>query len=460
MSLLLIIIAPALVSTVETGRDLYCDTTLIRTVTLKTELGHLRTGLIRRSERLEHYLESKASHEDGDSPTKALESLDKSVLLGKLNAPHFSPPVESYWALTDPDGNVILHSSGKQSSKINKLSTAWDDDKQTDLGDDVVKVQQTPLTGDRAAYDVFLPLYIHGQWIGNLHSGLDAASFDQRIVNEQRTFLLKRSWLVALLLLVNAGAIGALIYCTRRYSGFQSDLSSRDERERRKLTQLGYGLAHEIRNPLHAIRLNTHTLRRSLAGKALSEQEMNDMMRESCDEIDRIDALMRSLVQYVSPQTTEAQAELELNREAQAILQLQSEELRRKKIEVAFDAENTLFVVQIIPSQLRALLHELFTFAQRSAGEGGKIEIRLREVNRIAELVITDGGRPLSPRDLENLFEPFHATPYSEAGLTLALVRQHAKKSGGTLIRKQSQAGNQFELRLPLIHSSQPGTHT
>lgn len=460
MFLLLIILAPALVSMVETGRDLYCDTTLIRTVTLKTELGHLRTGLVRRSGRLEHYLESKASDKDGDSPTKALESADKSILFAKLDAPSVSPTLESYWALSDPDGEVILHSSGQQASKTNKLSTAWDDDKQTAIGDDVVKVQQAPLTGGRAAYDVFLPLYIHGQWIGNLHSGLDAASIDQRIAHEQRAFLLKRSWIVALLFLVNFGAVGALIYCTRKYSRFQTDLNSRDESERRKLTQIGYGLAHEIRNPLHAIRLNTHTLRRSLAGKVLSEQEMNDMMRESCDEIDRIDALMRSLVQYVSPQTTESQAELELNREAQAILQLQSEELRRKRIEVAFDAENALFVVQVIPSQLRAMLHELFTFAQRSAGEGGKIEIRLREVNRIAELVIIDGGRPLSPRDLENLFEPFHATPYSEAGLTLALVRQHAKRSGGTLIRKQSQAGNQFELRLPLIHSSQPGTQT
>lgn len=452
MGLLVVILAPAIFSLVETGRDLYCDTALIRNVILKTELGHLRTNQIRRAGRIEHYLESSHAEPTQKLLRSVFEKADRAQFANLFDLPASSPSkLESYWALTDPDGAIILHSLNGSGQPTVRLTSAWDDDKQVDLGEDVVRVLQDSLTGDQLAYNVFLPIHVRGKWIGTLHSGLNASLIDQRIAQEQRAFLWKRSWIVAILTTVNLAAITAIICCARKFDWYRASLRARDESESRKLTQIGFGLAHEIRNPLHAIRLNAHTLRRSFSGKALSEQEMSEMMRESCDEIDRIEAQMRSLVQYVSPQTNEAPAELELDRETEAALQLQIEEFRRRSIDVKFQSEKGLFVVRGIPSQLRALLHELFTFAQRSAGTGGKVEVRLRRSSGAAELLVIDHGRPLSPRDLENLFEPFHATPYSDAGLALALVRQYAQKGGGTLHRIQSESDNQFQLRLPLI---------
>lgn len=458
MGLFFVIVAPALISFVAAGRDLYGDADLIRAVTLRTELGHLRSGLLRRAGRLEHYLES-AQHDTGfPHEANVLSKTDRSQLLNQLGPGRQSGTQEAYWALVDPEGLVVQHSQDSHNGK--KLTSAWDDHKQIDVGDDVVRVKQEALFGDREAYDVSLPLYLDGSSIGTLHSGLDAASIDQRIAEEQRTFLGRRSGMIALLFAVNAAAIGGLVYFARRYSGLHSDMKCQRDVESRKLTQIGFGLAHEIRNPLHALRLNTHTLRRSLAGKSLSESEMAEMMRESCDEIDRIETLMRSLVQYVAPQSHETAAELELNREAQAILQLQGDELRRRKIDAVFHADKSLLTVRIPPSQVRAILHELLTFAQRSANEGGGIDVRLGTVEGKAELVIADQGRPLSPRDLENLFEPFYATPYSEAGLNLALIRQFANQCGGSLVRQQSTESNRFVLQLPLIQQNSKGSHS
>lgn len=453
MGLLLVILAPVLISFAEAGRDLYCDRLLIRTVTLRGEMDDLRSSLVRRAGRLEHYLESEDSGE-GESSDKKLSTVDPAKLLAKLASP--DGVREDYWAVVDLEDLIVLHSQASQIGK--RLPSTWDDDKQTDVGDDVVRVGQSTLSGEREAYDVHLPLIIDGHQIGSLHSGLDAGAIDHNIAKAQSELLSRRAWFIGLLFVVNAAAIGGVVYLTKRYFEVQSSLQARQAGESRKLTQIGFGLAHEIRNPLHALRLNTHTLRRSLAGKSLSEREMNDMMRESCDEIDRIESLMRALVQFVSPQTSEKPAELELNREAQAILQLQAEEFRLRKIEVSFDEDKALLVVRVIPSQLRAILHELYTFAQRSAGEGGRIQVQLRPMGKCAELVIADQGRQLSPRDLENLFEPFCSTPFSEAGLSLALARQYAIASGGSLVRTQSSEANRFELRLPLFQSTSKGS--
>ena len=67
----------------------------------------------------------------------------------------------------------------------------------------------------------------------------------------------------------------------------------------RELSQIGSGLAHEIRNPLHALRINLHTLRRSFSSRnPLPEDQLIDTIEESASAIDRLDELMRDLVQY------------------------------------------------------------------------------------------------------------------------------------------------------------------
>lgn len=63
-------------------------------------------------------------------------------------------------------------------------------------------------------------------------------------------------------------------------------------------------LAHDIRNPLHAIRLNLHTLRMALSnGGPLTADELDALVAESDAEIDRIERRMREFLNSASPGT-------------------------------------------------------------------------------------------------------------------------------------------------------------
>ena len=69
-----------------------------------------------------------------------------------------------------------------------------------------------------------------------------------------------------------------------------------------ELERLAGKLAHDIRNPLHAIRLNLHTLRlASQIGNTLPADELELLFAESEQEIDRIERRMREFLADASP---------------------------------------------------------------------------------------------------------------------------------------------------------------
>jgi signal transduction histidine kinase len=77
-----------------------------------------------------------------------------------------------------------------------------------------------------------------------------------------------------------------------------------DSNRNSDLERLAGKLAHDIRNPLHAIRLNLHTLRLSTQiGSPLPADEMELLFAESEQEIDRIERRMREFLAGASPPT-------------------------------------------------------------------------------------------------------------------------------------------------------------
>jgi signal transduction histidine kinase len=195
----------------------------------------------------------------------------------------------------------------------------------------------------------------------------------------------------------------------------------------------------------------------------MNEKEMTEMMQESDAEIDQLDGLMRDFVQYTVAQPTE-RTQVDLSREVQATLNLLSDELRRKEIELKTQFEPNPVTVQIDPSQLRQVALNLVTFAQRSAqksaGTKGTIQVTTAQHNGNAELVIADTGPVLSEKDQARLFEPFQSTAHSDAGLGLALIHRFVAEAGGCIDRGRASGWNSFRVVLPLAKRVSQGTQS
>jgi signal transduction histidine kinase len=74
--------------------------------------------------------------------------------------------------------------------------------------------------------------------------------------------------------------------------------------DRADLRQLAGKFAHDVRNPLHAIRLNLHTLRLAMqTGNPLPADELELLFAESEQEVDRIEQQIRALLDSASATT-------------------------------------------------------------------------------------------------------------------------------------------------------------
>ncbi len=198
-----------------------------------------------------------------------------------------------------------------------------------------------------------------------------------------------------------------------------------------QMAKLGAGLAHEIRNPLHALRINLHVLRRAFGGHSkLSEDQLVATINDSNSAIDRLDQLMRDLLQ-LSDSSAGNTAQVNLVHEIQSALTLLAEDLKRDQIAVRCDLPSDMLSITMDPVRLRQSLLNLITFAQQRAGEEGTIEICVARREHGVEIHICDSGPALTANQREHLFEPFQAPVESGTGLGLALVQMNVESAGG-----------------------------
>src|SRR6185369_15658333 len=126
---------------------------------------------------------------------------------------------------------------------------------------------RSPLSGDRSTYDVSSPLAAAEVSLGEYHQGLNSQWIDTAVQNQRAGVLRRWFWVLLLIGGVDSAAVGALVYLARGQRHSANTLAATGPKRARELAQIGSGLAHEIRNPLHALRLNLHTIKRAIGGR-------------------------------------------------------------------------------------------------------------------------------------------------------------------------------------------------
>ena len=431
-------------------RDAYCDLEMIRVTALRSEMARLRSQVVRRAGRLETLVEV---HSATDLPWSELRQ--STWLQGFWSTVGDDQHHELYAAITDPAGAVVQHTDPAVVGE--RLNQGWYDHREPEAGEDVLYSEHSPLAGGLAAFDQSVPLMVGSKWIGNYREGLDARWFNASIANQQRRVLLGWFWMFAAALVVGTGAVWGLVQVIRQHRVLNQSFRQGLDDSARQLGQLGAGLAHEIRNPLHALRINLHTLKRALTTRTpLTADEVAATIRESDLEIDRLNGLLQDLLQFTSP-ATGTRGALDVSREMQATLNLLSEDFRRQQMQVESDLTPQSVVVSLDPVRLRQIILNLLTFAQHNTGHDGVIEVQVSTQGYHAEIVVADGGPTLTDDQQSRLFEPFQAPAPTGSGLGLALVKSFAEAVGGAVsCERRDPTGNRIRVWLPLA-MSRPG---
>ncbi len=216
--------------------------------------------------------------------------------------------------------------------------------------------------------------------------------------------------------------------------------------------RLAAGLAHELGNPIAAL-LGFEDL--LLAG-GLSPQEQSDFLCRMKRETERINRILRDLLDFARPSTgAHPDGSEEPGDVAQAIaetLQLMSPQKAWKKIHLDTRVGPSLPEVTLGRSQLVQILLNLLFNAADAVDVQGKVLIEAELESEGVRISVSDDGPGISPAVRDRLFEPFATTKDvgKGTGLGLAVCRGLVESAGGVIrLDDEYRSGARFVLWLP-----------
>ncbi len=211
-------------------------------------------------------------------------------------------------------------------------------------------------------------------------------------------------------------------------------------RESERLAALGRlagGIAHELRNPLTAIRMAVET------STGRGEAGRSEARRIALGEIDRLDRTLRELLDFVRPRAPRKSefAVGDLLADVVALLGPQCDHLR---VSLSASATGEPRLVADYDRVKQALLNLVLNAAQAQPSGG---VVRLRAEGRAIH--VEDEG-PGIPEDLQDrILQPFVTTRAAGIGLGLAVVKQVADEHGAALDFRTGAGGTTFTLLFP-----------
>jgi signal transduction histidine kinase len=216
---------------------------------------------------------------------------------------------------------------------------------------------------------------------------------------------------------------------------------------------LAAGVAHEIRNPLTAIKAWLYLQQKHLKP---GTPEFSDAELIS-GEISRLERIVRDFLQFArpsDPQFTVVPAGLPLH-EVQTLLK---PGLEKSGINLVIE-ESVPAQIRIDPQQIKQVLINLVQNAADSIGRNGTITLRaVTDEKRIADrqmdvviLQVSDTGKGISEDVQKRLFDPFFTTKDTGTGLGLPIAARIVEKHGGALqYQNLAEHGATFGIILPL----------
>jgi two-component system sensor histidine kinase PilS (NtrC family) len=227
------------------------------------------------------------------------------------------------------------------------------------------------------------------------------------------------------------------------------DTSRRQERLS-AVGRVAAGIAHEIRNPLAAMRGSIQVLKSDIQDPSQAEL-MDIVLRES----DRLNRIITDFLTYARPRKFSL-VETDLReplRETFALLRHSpeiadghalEEDLPDEPVTAMADAEG-----------VRQVFWNLSRNALKAMPDGGTLRAEMRRTSgdRV-RITFADTGRGMSPAQVERLFEPFSSSTTGGTGLGLSIVYQIIRDHGGTInVRSREGHGTTITIELPAKQS-------
>ncbi|OGP65376.1 MAG: hypothetical protein A2169_07220, partial [Deltaproteobacteria bacterium RBG_13_47_9] len=287
--------------------------------------------------------------------------------------------------------------------------------------------------------EVTIPLLLKDQLIGIINMG---PKFGKDIYSHEDIELLAT--------LGNQAAIA--IENARLYEDLKKSKSYIRRADRlASLGTLTAGLAHEIRNPLVAIK----TFIQLLPDRLEDEEFRSHFLNIASGEVDRLSSLVNELLEFARPSDPKLELE-DINAILDGMVLLVSTETKKKQIEILKSYALDLPPIIVDREQIKQVFLNVLLNAVDATPENGQISIKTRSFLKLAgepyvQIEFTDTGYGIPTEYLEDIFTPFFTMKDKGSGLGLSISNQIVQDHQGYIaVESQLNRGTSFFINLPL----------
>ncbi|MBD8525834.1 sensor histidine kinase [Pseudomarimonas arenosa] len=216
----------------------------------------------------------------------------------------------------------------------------------------------------------------------------------------------------------------------------------RDQRELAELGEIGRGLAHSLRNPLHALGLSLDALRQQVG----DDQQGERLGAQGREQLARIDQALRGFLALSA--STDAQPESVRVGEIIDDVLLEASQRAQGRVQWRRDVDDCQ--LRAVAVEVRIMLQALVVNALEASPDGATVSIRAGRQGQSVLIEVDDEGPGLNESIRQRLFQPHVSSKPSGAGMGLFLAERLARRRYRGEIQLLSREGRGIRAQLRL----------
>jgi signal transduction histidine kinase len=350
------------------------------------------------------------------------------------------------------NNGLILAASKKL---VGKSLDNWSETMDSTANEIKTRIRKISDNSNSDIYEAIGPFTVAGQWRGNILIGINTEYLNSLDNKLQRDIF----WRSLLLLIVAITAIGG-IWLRQNYriisDQYNEILHDVQRLERDKainsrqiaMGELASGVAHEIRNPLNAIRVIIQRLQREFIPQNDKAEyaQLTDMIRK---ETDRINGTIEQFLGFAKPPVLHKET-ANLNDCLKDIVALVEPRVKSKHCSLKTEY-GSLPLMKFDHELCRQAFLNLLDNALAAVGDDGIISVKTFQENDAIIVEIADNGPGVPDHDKQRVFDLYYTTKSGGTGLGLPTVLRIVREHGGRIDLLDSPLGGAlFRMEFPL----------
>ena len=222
------------------------------------------------------------------------------------------------------------------------------------------------------------------------------------------------------------------------------------------LGELAAGAAHEIRNPLTAIRSTIQYLSKDFSADPVK----SEMVTELISEVERINKIVQGLLSFARPSDLNT-SDINIEQLINQTLLLVANTLRKQNVEVEFEYFTDNTTIQGDAEQLKQVFLNIILNAVEAMGKNPPERSRtliisiekgtpINTHSRYLIISFEDSGKGIEQKNIENVFNPFFTTKEEGTGLGLAICYGIINRHEGEIeVKSVPDKGTCINIKLP-----------